>query len=208
MLIPRLDAKEVAAVFTAPLHNFLRATDEVPPATNPGDLPGGKWYSGTWTEWYDGRFRMHNFGVVVKNQVVARAPPVEQPAATTSLPTHEQAQAPYPRLDPRAPALPYRDAPTKSTPDPLDGLERFRVWGMTARMLVDCARVAYGEEPGFEHNSHFGDEALIARLYEMGRLKEARRSGDAFGAADADVRAAMALGRRQEEEKRRRRGSL
>ena len=31
-----------------------------------------------------------------------------------------------------------------------DGMMRYKVWGMTARMLVDAARLAYGEEPEFE----------------------------------------------------------
>ncbi|KKY23666.1 putative nudix domain-containing protein [Diplodia seriata] len=56
--------------------------------------------------------------------------------------------------------------------------ERFRVFGMTARILVDAARVAYDEEPRFEHNSHFGDEDMIARLLRMGRLSAERRKGD------------------------------
>lgn len=30
------------------------------------------------------------------------------------------------------------------------GMTRYKVWGMTARILVDAARVAYGEEPEFE----------------------------------------------------------
>lgn len=45
-------------------------------------------------------------------------------------------------------------------------------------MLVDVARVAFAEEPEFEHNSHFGDEDMIARLRRMGRLSEKRRAGD------------------------------
>jgi hypothetical protein len=55
---------------------------------------------------------------------------------------------------------------------------RYRVFGMTARMLVDVARVAYAEEPEFEHNSHFGDEKLIAQLRKMGRLSPIRRKDD------------------------------
>lgn len=55
---------------------------------------------------------------------------------------------------------------------------RYRVFGMTARMLVDVARVAYAEEPGFEHNSHFGDEDMIARLRKIGRLSAQRRPSD------------------------------
>ena len=41
---------------------------------------------------------------------------------------------------------------------------------MTARMLVDAARTAYGEEPEFEHNTHFGDEKMIERRIRMGRF--------------------------------------
>jgi hypothetical protein len=35
---------------------------------------------------------------------------------------------------------------------------------------VDVARIAYNEEPEFEHNSHSGDEELIRKLRGMGRL--------------------------------------
>jgi hypothetical protein len=49
---------------------------------------------------------------------------------------------------------------------------------MTARILVDAARVAYGEEPEFEHNSHFGDEEMIGRLLKLGRLSEVRKKGE------------------------------
>lgn len=58
------------------------------------------------------------------------------------------------------------------------GIPSYRVFGMTARMIVDAARVAFNEEPEFEHNSHFGDEAMIAKLRRMGRLSAVRRSGD------------------------------
>lgn len=57
-------------------------------------------------------------------------------------------------------------------------LKRYRVFGMTARILVDAARVAYGQEPEFEHNSHFGDEDMIQRLKSIGRLSPIRKSGD------------------------------
>lgn len=52
------------------------------------------------------------------------------------------------------------------------------MFGMTARILVDAARVAYGTEPAFEHNSHFGDEEIIGRLVGMGRLGERRKEGE------------------------------
>lgn len=61
-LIPRLDPKEVAAVFTAPFHAFLRKdwTGEGPgPVQKDGRLE--KWYRGSWTDWHESRWRMHNF---------------------------------------------------------------------------------------------------------------------------------------------------
>jgi len=139
-MIPRLDAKEVAAVFSAPFHNFLRSEDEV----REGDkVPGKKsdWYQGQWIDWfegilslllisspilltlYEGKWRMHNFHVPINNQKVSK-PKVR-----------EGGQAAFAEeLD----------------EDEDDGMQRYRVWGMTARMLVDAARLAYGEEPDFE----------------------------------------------------------
>jgi len=70
-MIPRLDAREVAAVFSAPFHNFLKIEDEV----REGDeLPGqrGDWYDGSWHSWHDTRWRMHNFYVPLTNQKVSR----------------------------------------------------------------------------------------------------------------------------------------
>jgi hypothetical protein len=124
-MIPRLDAKEVAAVFSAPFHNFLRDEDEI----REGEKPPGKpsdWYSGSWTEWHEGRWRMHHFYVPVNNQVVMK-----------------------PRM---------RDGGQKAIAEQLEeeeALVRYKVWGMTARILVDAARIAYNEEPTFEVSPHF-----------------------------------------------------
>lgn len=60
---------------------------------------------------------------------------------------------------------------------------------MTARILVDCARVAYGREPSFEHNAHFGDEEVVRRLLAAGRLGEVRRAGEVL--TGEDVRGVM-----------------
>jgi len=51
------------------------------------------------------------------------------------------------------------------------------VFGMTARILVDAARVAFGREPTFEHNSHFGDEDMIGRMVREGKMGEKVRKG-------------------------------
>lgn len=52
------------------------------------------------------------------------------------------------------------------------GEDVYRIFGMTARIIVDAARVAYAQEPEFEHNSHFGDEEMIVQLRQLGRLQE------------------------------------
>ena len=54
-LIPKLDAREVAAVFTAPFHNFLRSKDEVEQQVE-GENPD-EWYQGAWTEWHQSNWR-------------------------------------------------------------------------------------------------------------------------------------------------------
>ena len=113
--MPKLNAQEVAAVFSAPFHKFLE------------EDPG--WYEGSWRTWHDVRWRMHNFYVPVEGQVSE------------------------------------------------DSGQSYRIWGMTARIVVDAARLAFAEDPPFEHNDYVGDEAMIRRLYEMGKLRDAKQSG-------------------------------
>ncbi|KAE8352110.1 NUDIX hydrolase domain-like protein [Aspergillus coremiiformis] len=143
-LIPKLDAREVAAVFTAPFHNLLRMSDEDDWGGNPAD-----WYQGAWTEWHQSNFRMHQFFVPIRPQSVV-IPRTRQNEADNTLESKEK------------PGI----------------VTRYRVFGMTARMLVDIARIAYAEEPEFEYNSQIGDEHLIAQLLKMGRLSSFRKSGD------------------------------
>lgn len=150
-LMPRLDAKEVAAVFSAPLGNFLRSTDEPLPAASDqhpplAPLPPGHWYDGRWLHFHEAPWRVHNFHVPVNNQRVTR--PKRLPPATNDI--HDEGEEPLP--------------------------QRFLVWGMTGRMLVDTARVAYAREPEFEHNTHYGDEALIEKLEAEGQLPEKTRA--------------------------------
>ncbi|KAK2628144.1 hypothetical protein QTJ16_002790 [Diplocarpon rosae] len=158
-LIPRLDAKEgrfIAAVFSANFHNFLREEDEV----LEGETVPGKssdWYKGVWTDFHDSPWRMHNFFVPINNQNVTRPKVREGGQAAIAE-----------RLD-----------------EEEEGMTRFRVWGMTGRMLVDAARIAYGEEPEFEHNIHFGDESMIESLYETNRLGEKKPGGPDL--TDADI---------------------
>jgi len=213
-LIPRLDAKEVAAVFTAPFHNFLRSADEQtqgqgqqgqgqghthtasPAGRDVGVEAAGfpaDWYQGSWTDWHESRWRMHNFYVPIAGQAVAR------PKREKMKETNRQAPLPYGqqrdtarRTQSATAAAPTAqgssgrgsgggsgdDSDHVDEHDPLAGLSRFRVFGMTARIMVDAARVAYAEEPDFEHNSHFGDEEMIGRLLRMGRMGPIRKRTD------------------------------
>jgi coenzyme A diphosphatase NUDT7 len=122
-MIPRLDAKEVAAVFSAPFHNFLSPEDELREGDKPTPGEPSDWYSGSWTDWHEGRWRMHNFFVPINSQNVSKPKVREGGQASIAEQLDEEED---------------------------EGMQRYRVWGMTARMLVDAARVAYGEEPEFE----------------------------------------------------------
>lgn len=55
-LIPRLDAQEVAAVFTAPFRSFLRVKD-VESGGLGQDGDSEEWYQGAWTEWHQSNWR-------------------------------------------------------------------------------------------------------------------------------------------------------
>jgi hypothetical protein len=130
--MPRLDAREVAAVFTAPFYNFLKAAD-LPP--QPGHtLPPGHWYDGAWIQWKDLPWRVHNFYVPVNNQHVSKPSRRRESAQGNLADTLEEQQE-------------------------FEG--RFKVWGMTGRVLVDAARIAFGETPEIEHNLTYGDLDII-----------------------------------------------
>lgn len=196
LLIPRLSPHEVAAVFTAPFRNFLMA--EAEESASAGEAEAGveaagfpaKWYQGAWTDWHESRWRMHNFYVPVGDgKAVVRAKgkgnekgderegdqgtAEERPRKRTGRSTTTGSGGGESKVE--------KDALSDSPKDALRAAgadERFRVFGMTARILVDAARVAYDEEPRFEHNSHFGDEDMISRLLRMGRLSPERKKGD------------------------------
>ncbi|KAH8675759.1 NUDIX hydrolase domain-like protein [Xylariales sp. PMI_506] len=159
-MIPRLDAKEVAAVFSGPLHNFLRVTDE--PAEEGGPpTPPGEWYNGRWSDWGGEKWRVHNFWVPINNQRVQRPKVRDGGQAALAEELDEDDEEPA---------------------------QRFMVWGMTARMLVDTARIAYGEEPEMEHNVHYGDEGLITRLESAGRLPEKKKKEIGLDAVKEEVK--------------------
>ncbi|OKL58035.1 hypothetical protein UA08_06741 [Talaromyces atroroseus] len=162
-LIPRLDAKEVAAVFTARFHNFLKTSDESC-LDDVERQQSGDWYRGSWTTWHESDWRsipppphslLHHFYV-----------PTSEKSVTKPKPTSSQSQNQKAAIS----ELEERERSGELT--------RYKVFGMTARILVDAARLAYHEEPEFEHNSHFGDEEMIAKLQRIGRLGALKRPDD------------------------------
>ncbi|KAK4461277.1 NUDIX hydrolase domain-like protein [Cladorrhinum samala] len=174
-LIPHLNPKEVAAVFSAPFHNFLRSKDETPPP-----VPEGNWYEGSWTEWHEEPWRMHFFYVPVTDQTVAK--PKRRGEGLVALSEHRE------------------EADLENHKDEAEETGRYKVWGMTARILVDAATVAYGEEPEFEHNSHFGDERMIEGLDKIGRLGEKKRRGSTLSVEDLKKAAREMTGGKKKEE--------
>ncbi|KAI9839680.1 MAG: hypothetical protein M1838_004323 [Thelocarpon superellum] len=151
-LIPRLDAREVAAVFSAPFHTFLKKSDELCAGAGPSVPSDGlQWYDGSWTTWHEKRLPMHSFFV----------PLAGHPVATPRSAHHGPGRS--------AAARRLREAEEEGS------MTRFRVWGMTARIMVDAARVAYDERPEFEHPLEIGDEILICRLHHEGKLPEITR---------------------------------
>nr|POF07838.1 peroxisomal coenzyme a diphosphatase 1, peroxisomal [Quercus suber] len=182
-ILPKLDAREVAAVFTAPFYNFLRSRD-IDLATR-NSVPG-EWYKGSWHSWHESAWRMHSFSVPVTPSTVFRAnaarrkpPPSTIAEKETSAPTTIAEQRP-PKPQPNSSLQPPLPRAFYTIPGDALAQPRYRVFGMTARILVDCARVAYGEEPEYEHNSHFGDEDMIARLLKIGRLSPTKVEGQSL----------------------------
>lgn len=109
--MPKLDAKEVAAVFSGPLHNFLLADDEIPPLSGQQEkrkiaLPTGKWYEGRWLEWHNHPWRVHYFHVPVTHQRVTKPKVREGGLAAISEHLEEEEEE----------------------------AGRYMVWGMTGRM--------------------------------------------------------------------------
>ena len=185
-ILPTLDAREVAAVFTAPFRNFLKEKDIYErDREEEGGMPGA-WYKGSWHSWHESAWRMHQFFVPVTPSTVFRADYKERRKAAapeasediTSSKSSAQSKAKKGGASSSSSLQPPLPRSFYSIAGDALSQPRYRVFGMTARILVDCARVAYGEEPEFEHNSHFGDEEMMERLLKIGRLSPKKREGE------------------------------
>jgi hypothetical protein len=195
-ILPKLDAMEVAAVFTAPFYNFLREKD-LDPATRT-EVPG-EWYKGSWHSWHESAWRMHQFFVPVSPSTVflanykkAKAAAEPVPEASTDITSSKKTVRSKGKSGQSSASLqPPLPRSFYSIAGDALAQPRYRVFGMTARILVDCARVAYGEEPEYEHNSHFGDEEMMERLLKIGRLSPIKKDGEVL-TRDVMMKAAKA----------------
>ena len=171
----QLDAKEVAAVFTGPFHNFLKMCDE-PRGAEDNDLPGAPtdWYDGTWTNWNTTWWRSTSIPSLVYNCLIFTVPRFVRLLNWIISVHHFFVPITNQKVTrPRRMSIDQEEAVAQLEKEEVSmGLERYRVFGMTARILVDAARVAYDEQPEFEHNSHFGDEEMIDKLRRIGRFSE------------------------------------
>ncbi|OAA49863.1 NUDIX domain protein [Beauveria brongniartii RCEF 3172] len=68
-------------------------------------------------------------------------------------------------------------AAVEETEQDIDFEGRFKVWGMTGRVMVDAARIAYGEPPEVEHNPGLGDADIIRIAEKDGAFEEAAGKG-------------------------------
>jgi hypothetical protein len=183
-LIPRLDAKEVAAVFTARFHNFLKASDENYEDDLEGQHPAD-WYRGSWTTWHESDWRSTTypspFLCLSASLVFLRCVFCTELMRGSAVhhfyvpPSEKSVTKPKPRTSSQIQKAAISELEERERSGELT---RYKVFGMTARILVDAARLAYNEEPEFEHNSHFGDEEMIAKLQNIGRLGALKRPDD------------------------------
>ncbi len=183
-ILPTLDAREVSAVFTAPFYNFLREKDLDPETAK--DTPG-EWYKGSWHSWHETAWRMHQFFVPVSPSTVFLADYKRRKeeneanmkaSSSSNTPSKSAVRSKGPSSKSSTSFQPPLPRSFYSMAGDALAQPRYRVFGMTARILVDCARVAYGEEPEYEHNSHFGDEEMMERLIKIGRLSPIRKEGE------------------------------
>jgi hypothetical protein len=192
VLMPRLDAHEVAAVFTAPFEAFLSLSagddgDDTTPGPGPASAPAA-----SFADYLSGP------------PALARVPTDDSDAGGSMLPDPggdgeaDGATAWYAgqwiewhgtswRMHNfYVPSASQRVA-WAEPPSTTMTMNRFRVFGMTARILVDAARVAFGRDPEFVHNAEFGDEEMIGELLARGKLPEVvRRRREAVPVAEAE----------------------
>ncbi|KAI5786427.1 hypothetical protein DFH27DRAFT_575463 [Peziza echinospora] len=233
LLIPRLDPKEVSAVFSVPLESFLSKTYapryllptvtpttegiETQPQSNSQSqsqshlkdhtdaiASSTNWYRGEKHNWFGKEWVMHEFMAPVWSDravVAGEGTPIPGifddkriPPEEAALLLRAAAQKTPSSLDLIAgktvqdevieKELRGEGCESKGVLSPTEGgagrnvLRHYRVWGMTSRILLDAARIAYGRDPEFECLEEVGDEGLIGALWEHGAIRKERFQGE------------------------------
>jgi len=180
ILIPRLDPKEVSAVFSVPLEAFLSTTFRSEYLTPPSPMVE-KWYAGELLKWIGNGQYMHQFMAPVWAH---RAVTAGGKRAVTAG-GKRAARAGYndKLLTPEDEAVLMGDkGKIQGDENAVEAnlLVHYRVFGMTARILIDAARIAYDKEPEFKCLPEKGDEDLVAKLWDYGMLRGERVHGEEF----------------------------
>jgi hypothetical protein len=178
VLIPRLDAHEVAAVFTAPFEAFLSLSagedsDDTTGGPGPASAPG------TFSDFLEGPrlTRVPSNDSDAGGSMSMLPDPGGNGDDSTAwyagqwIEWHGSSWRMHNFYVPSASQRVAWAEPPATTMT----MNRFRVFGMTARILVDAARVAFGRDPEFKHNANLGDEDIIGELLRQGKLPEVVR---------------------------------
>ncbi|PVI08038.1 hypothetical protein DM02DRAFT_608141 [Periconia macrospinosa] len=181
-MIPRLDPKEVAEVFTASFYGFLgrevveeeeggeeEEEEEVTTRSNHDehdhdhDLGNENKDANVENENDDAHVQQQQPKKEKEKKKKKNPPLTTQPQPQpfyngTWTQFHDKKWRMHSFYIPRSP--PPSSPPSPSTQNTPQN-QYHRVFGMTARILVDAARIAYDEAPAFEFNEEVGDEELI-----------------------------------------------
>ena len=180
VLIPRLDPKEVSAVFTVPLEAFLSKTYRSEYLSPPSPPTSEKWYTGKLMNWFNGDWYMHEFMAPAWAHRVATAggKRAARPGYNDKSLTAEE-EAVLVRTRRREDGVEKQQSEGEDkTKENI--LMHYRIWGMTAKILLDAARIAYAREPEFDCILEKGDESMIATLWDSGMLRGDRKHGEEF----------------------------
>lgn len=140
-------------------------------------LPPGHRYDGRWIHFRDvHRWRVHNFYVPVgRHQVQRPEPETELPVG--EVPNDAPSAAVAPEGNPQANVAEKPD-------EDANKIGRYKVWDMTAHILVDAARLAYDEVPEIKHNPHYGRKDIILEMDKEGRFLDKKRKAEGEAAED------------------------
>ncbi|BFZ53577.1 8-oxo-dGTP diphosphatase [Savitreella phatthalungensis] len=112
-------------------------------------IVNGEAYLGRWMQWYELAWKLHRFELASTSDAPA-------PTLSSDLRNNRRDNATLQRRRSRSPS------PASETD------LTFTIWGLTARILVDIARIAFGRAPSYEFVDEVGDSSRILKAQEQG----------------------------------------